>query len=65
MTHTQGVQTMEQIMLEQILQAAEAEIDRLTAQLQDVTQMALEAVDQRDDAVNRLAAYKRCLACAN
>jgi uncharacterized coiled-coil DUF342 family protein len=56
---------MEQIMLEQILQAAEAEIDRLTAQLQDVTQMALEAVDQRDDAVNRLAAYKRCLACAN
>ena len=58
MTNTQGVKIAEQILQEQILQAAEAEVDALTAQLQELAQMGLDAVAQRDEAVARCAHLK-------
>ena len=62
MTNTQGVKIAEQIALEQILQAAEAEIDALTAQLQELAQMGLEAVAQRDEAASRCTHLKNEIA---
>lgn len=58
MTNTQGVKIAQQILQEQTLQAAEAEVEALTAQLQDLAQMGLEAVAQRDEVVARCARLK-------
>jgi len=57
-TATQGVKIVEQILQEQILQAAEAEVDALTAQLQELAKMGLDAVAQRDEAVSKCTHLK-------
>jgi len=61
-TATQGVKIVEQILHEQILQAAEAEVDALTAQLQELAQMGLDAVAQRDEAVSKCTHLKNEIA---